>query len=151
MAGQTFTVENREEFQRKLETLMQELGGFHDKATTELEKGLSRILLHLGRELGDYPPPPSGSTYRRTDTLGRLWTVARPQFRVAGTTWEGRLGNATPYGPYVQDDERQAWMHTGRWRTVGDVVRDQQDVIKSELDRVGATLVEDIASAVNAA
>lgn len=70
-------------------------------------------LLALIPDLARYPSPPAGSTYVRTGTLGRLWTTAQPVWAASGTglAFSATLGNATPYGPYVQDPGSQApWM-----------------------------------------
>ena len=151
MAEQAFTIENAEEFQRKLEALQRELGGFHDEAQNELEKAMGRLLIMLGGVMSVYPPPPPGSAYRRTDTLGRLWTAALPQFKASGNLFEGRIGNATPYGPWVQSEEMQVGGHRGRWQTDKKVVGDNMGAVETELERVGGTLVTGIADEVNAA
>jgi len=67
-------------------------------------------LIHGG--VAQYPPPPPDSTYRRTGTLGRRWTTKTDREKL-----EGRVGNATTYAPYVQDKEKQAAIHQGRWQT----------------------------------
>lgn len=74
-------------------------------------------------EMTDYPPPPVGSRYVRTLTLGRLWTVT-PVFQV----WNGlqvKVGNVTPYVRWVQSRLMQARVHRGRWRTEYDVLVEQ--------------------------
>lgn len=137
-----------EEFRRDLERLMQALADFPDVAEGEIERGMDQALLLLAGDAADYPPAPSDSTYRRTGTLGRLWVGARPVVtRSSGAFVAGRIGNATPYGPYVQDPNRQAAQHRGRWRTTKDVVRDNEAGIKIILEQVGAELVTQIAEA----
>lgn len=142
---------NADEFNRKLAALRKQLIDFNELAKDGLQKSVTRLLLHLGGEMSVYPPPPSGSTYRRTGTLGRTWTAARPQFKASGTLFEGRIGNATPYANYVQKADDQAWMHKGRWQTETEVLDDNQAGIEKELERVGAKLVQDMADKVNAA
>lgn len=61
-------------------------------------------------ELATYPAPPPTSTYVRTGTLGREWTVEESFLHYV-------VGNNVQYGPYVQSYEMQAWMHVGRWQT----------------------------------
>ena len=63
----------------------------------------------LAARLAVYPSPPSGSTYRRTGTLGRAWTQQGAGLRYV-------VGNNVRYATYVQGPE-QAWMHRGRWLT----------------------------------
>lgn len=75
------------------------------------------------RHLQIYPPKRPGQTYRRTLTLGRTWTfnigeIVSSRSRVRGSVW-----NPTPYAQWVQSDQRQAWMHRGRWTTTGQVTR----------------------------
>jgi hypothetical protein len=57
--------------------------------------------------------------YRRTGTLGRKWmTRALGPGRVGAV-----VGNPTPYGPFVQSEERQAPIHRGTgWPTDVQVV-----------------------------
>lgn len=78
----------------------------------------SLAILH--DDIARYPAPPPRSTYRRKGLLGRTWTEI---VRLVSGGVEGELGNnaRSPrgriYGPYVQDHERQAFMHEGRWAT----------------------------------
>lgn len=105
-------------------------------AADELGKAMDRALLLLQGDMADYPPPPPGSTYRRTGTLGRRWTSARREVEITGGMLQGRVGNNTPYGPYVQDPAQQAQVHRGRWQTTADVVDDRRDDIQKILDRM---------------
>jgi len=65
-----------------------------------------------------YPAQRTGSTYKRTGTLGRSWS-ARPVTKVANgwQTVVGSNGNIAPYNRRVQDRDRQARIHRGRWQT----------------------------------
>ena len=74
-----------------------------------------------------YPPPPPASTYQRTGALGRSW-----QKKVEPYT-SGVRGivdsQGVPYAVYVMGAPGQAWMHKGRWATVGDIAkREAQNV-----------------------
>lgn len=74
-----------------------------------------------------YPPKPPQSTYRRTGTLGRRWTVAGPMKK--GNDLEVQVGNKTTYGPYVQGPEGvQVRVHkkTG-WPTIDKVGEQEWD------------------------
>lgn len=74
---------------------------------------------------------------KRTGTLGRRWTSRTyPQ----GNTLVGEWGNNTEYGPYVQDAERQARFHQGRWQTT-----------RLVLDNAAAAIQQDFAIAIEAA
>ena len=96
-----------------------------------LEGPLDRGAFRIEAALKVYPPPRSGSTYRRTGTLGRRWTT-RP-IREADTV--GReVGNNTRYAPFVQSDEFQAYMHRGVWQTDADVLRREGPAIVRDID-----------------
>lgn len=70
---------------------------------------LRKAALALAGRLAVYPSPPSGSTYRRTGTLGRAWTQQGAGLRYV-------VGNNVRYATYVQGPD-QAQMHRGRWLT----------------------------------
>jgi len=97
---------------RGIDELYKKLG--NAAATSTLEKPMHRSVLLIQRDMAKYPPKPSSSLYRRTGTLGRRWTtkVTRSNNGVVG-----KVGNNTSYGPWVQSDRFQAWMHRGRWQT----------------------------------
>lgn len=107
-----------------------------------------QVLEHLRAKLARYPRPSRGPVqfvspqqrlelliairkgeitvpYRRTGTLGRRWTI-RVQPMVGGA--RGVMGNVTPYAPLVQGAE-QAGIHRGNWRTVEQVVREEEQAI----------------------
>jgi hypothetical protein len=96
-----------------------------------LEGALDRGAFRVEAGMKVYPPPPSGSTYVRTGTLGRRWTT-KP-IREANTV--GReIGNNTDYGPVVQSEELQAYTHRGRWQTDADVLRRETPAIVRDVD-----------------
>ena len=78
-------------------------------------------------------------------TLGRLWTAATPQVTVGGHVLDARISNATPYGPYVQDPERQAAQHRGRWKTTDEIVREHVGEVGPLLAQAGYRIVERVA------
>ena len=111
---------------------------------TNLRPAMRDSLNNVWSEVAKYPPPPASSAfpgfksekqrrfffaalrdgliqvpYRRTGTLGRSWTM-----RISSTVdgIEGRVGTNIIYAPWVQDKERQAIIHQGRWQTVQDVL-----------------------------
>ena len=92
---------------------------------TSLDKAIDDALNSIGRKLIQdvkvYPPPKP--TYQQTGTLKRAWTQELER-RVL------TIGNNVAYGPYVQDDTRQAWMHRGRWRTTRDIAEKRTPDIK---------------------
>lgn len=81
-----------------------------------IERAVTAGLLQLQHEMAIYPLPPAGSTYHRTGTLGRLWTSDPPLWSGRPSGWLGSIGNATSYGPYVQDPKWQS-SHNDAWRT----------------------------------
>lgn len=123
--------------------LIRLLKQFPDVVKKEIRGVMDKGLLLMQADAADYPPPPPGSTYRRTGTLGRLWTSAQHRFSVKGDVLEGRVGNATPYGPYVQSEARQAAVHQGRWKTVEQIMRDAEPEINELLDQAGRNLARE--------
>jgi hypothetical protein len=102
--------------------------------TTALRLAMNATLretsLRMVRELARYPSPPSGSTYRRTGTLGRGWQTANAMLRHV-------VGNNVRYATYVQGPE-QAWMHRGRWQTADEVAQGNVMQIASDIAEVVA-------------
>ena len=58
--------------------------------------------------MGNYPPPPSASTYDRTGLFGDSWNLTEQ-----GPSKVEFL-NTAPYGGFVAGED-QAWIHRGRW------------------------------------
>lgn len=96
-------------------------------------------LLALIPDLAHYPHQSPHTDYRRTGTLGRLWTAAQPEFKTQGTGFEAKIGNNTPYGPFVQgapeDDPHQtAALAALDWPNVADVLHAHQNDITAYLE-----------------
>jgi hypothetical protein len=87
-----------------------------------LEPTIDAILEEIGQDAAEYPPPPAGSTYERTEALKRGWLDSEPTFTESGQTLIGVLTNSVSYGPFVQGIEDQAAVHDGRWRTTGAIM-----------------------------
>lgn len=141
-------IANLTAFRAQVERLLAELGKFKETSFDELEKKLEQALLLLAGHASVYPPRQVGSRYQRTRTLGRLWTRAHPQVTVGGHVLDARIGNATPYGPYVQDPDQQAWMHAGRWQTTDQVVGAHMGEVEHLVAQAGGEIVSRIADAV---
>ena len=109
-----------------LDKLIRKLGRL--KTFSELRPAMERGVAMLHEGVADYPPPPEGSTYRRTGTLGRRWTTKVETL----TTFQGTIGNNTVYGPYVQDEAKQARVHKGRWQTIQGVVEEKRSAIVAD-------------------
>ena len=113
----TITVKNLDAVQRKLANLDR-----IDYLKAVANEG-GRILQN---EMQRYPPEPSGSTYRRTHILHKGWRT-----KVSGDSggWLAVVGNRVKYAPYVQDANRQAEVHQGRWQTIQSVAADKREEI----------------------
>jgi hypothetical protein len=117
-------------------------------ARKELRQVVEQALRLMAGRAAHYPQKPRLSGYRRTGTLGRLWTQARPEVTIHGRVIDGRIENARPRGAYVQDPDLQAWMHKGRWQTTDDVVEGARGETEMLLQEAGLRIVERIAEAV---
>lgn len=98
-----------------------------------LADALDSAAKNVRTEARKYPPAPK-PTYQWTYTLKRSWTVQKGR-----NFLERIIGTNVAYAPYVQDADRQAWMHKGRWQTTADIAqkkaRDIQKVIETALQR----------------
>lgn len=128
------------------DALLKALDAYPDIARPIVARAAEAALLSLIPSLADYPSPPAASTYRRTGTLGRLWTAARPEFEPMQSGFEASIGNTTPYGPFVQSAERQAhWMR--HWTNTDQrVVEDHQAEIQQFFDQA----LQEVADAIDA-
>ncbi len=112
------------------------------------EPPMQRSVLKIHHAIAEAPPPPrpgewaskttqaqkraffakvrSGKYRGRTGTLGRRWTTAVVK---TADGLEGRIGNNTEYGPWVQSKRFQARFHKVRWKTDDDVLRELRDDI----------------------
>ena len=84
------------------------------QATNILRPPMQRAVLRIQRDMQEYPTQRVGSTYRRTGTLGRKWTIRVQQ---SGQYLEGKVGNNTRYAAFVQSRQFQSRVHRGRWQT----------------------------------
>jgi len=124
----TITLEGAPRAKRKLNDL--------DDISDILRKPMDRALFRLAEKMSVYPPPPPGSTYRRTGTYGRRWTTASREIRTAtATRIEGRIGNNTVYGPVVGSKQFQAKIHKDRWGTDESVAEKEEKWIGDQFDK----------------
>lgn len=123
----TITLEGAPRAHRKLNDL--------DDISDILRKPMNRALFRLAEKMSAYPPPPPGSTYRRTGSYGRRWTTASREIRRATTTRiEGRIGNNTTYGPVVGSAQFQAKIHRNRWSTDESVAEQEEKWIGDQFE-----------------
>lgn len=109
-------------------------------ATLENDKwrhdAMEESLALLQADMATYPTQRQ-TTYRRTGTLGRRWTS-----RINSDATRGELGNNTPYGPYVQDAQRQAHWFRGYWQTDEDVIHRREPAIRGIFERAMGRVAE---------
>lgn len=129
MAQASVEIRGMVELRRKLAEL--------EDALTQMDDPTSDALALLKKRMQEYPAPPAGSTYQRTNDLKNSWqeTVV-----MSGTTLVGNLFSNVPYGPFVQDEESQAGIHQGRWQTVQSVIEEEEraavNLYEQELERL---------------
>ena len=97
---------------------------------------MKRAVFLLQRDMAHYPPKRANSRYIRTTTLGKKWTTKITASRDGVI---GKVGNNTPYGPFVQSSMFQASIHRGRWQT---------DIMVVDRDR--AAILADFKAAIDA-
>lgn len=128
----------------RLQPVIQALRNYPQIATQILRGTVRDILVMIAGRAATYPPAPADSTYIRTGTLGRLWTTAKPEIKASASLLEGRIGNKTPYGPYVQSADEQAWMHLGRWTTIEQWIEASQGEADGMLDTAGEQIIQEV-------
>ena len=110
-------VKGIEQLNRKLARIQQRLDTGDPGST--LRQAMRRAVLRVQAGMMDYPTQRSGSSYRRTGTLGRRWTT---EVLPEGDELIGKVGNNTKYAPQVQSEKFQARVHRERWQTDADVL-----------------------------
>jgi len=94
-----------------------------------LTKPMHESVTYVENAMKVYPPQRPNSTYirgygfaggpRTSEQLGKSWTT-KVTHSASGV--QGIVGNDTSYGPHVQSDRYQAWIHRGRWQTDKQVI-----------------------------
>jgi hypothetical protein len=91
------------------------------QASASPRKALLKAAIYLRGVLATYPPRVIPSTYIRTHTLGHKWAVKAVSDTLV------RVGNNTPYGPFVMDEVRQTRiMKIRNWKTTRQIAREQK-------------------------
>lgn len=114
-------------------------------ATETRAAPMQRLREKLVARLSKYPPP-TGGDYVRTGDLGRGWAAeGAVQVDATGTNQFAdrvsvELSNQVSYAPWVQDPEKQARVHQGRWTTT-------QEALDAETGPFVADLTEEIGKA----
>lgn len=129
----TIRIEGLEELKRKFEEMPAML---NQLMKTEMERSMEFI---HGR-VPAYPPPPPGSTYQRTLTLGKSINT---EVKALGGDVTGEIGTNVVYAPYVISSEEtrdgrgpQAWMHKGRWWTLQEVVEKAMGAVTNRFQKM---------------
>lgn len=87
------------------------------------------------RKMQDYPPERPGQRYQRTGNLFYHWKIEETANGYAIENTATRKGRAYPQ--YVVGDAygtSQAWMHTGRWSKLRDVVDQEAQTLPPEIE-----------------
>ena len=114
--------------------------GYLQSAPTRINRAMraamedATVLIH--RQMQTYPPQRAGSTYKRTNTLRASWfrRISGQGNEIVGEVVSS--GNTAPYNRLVQDADRQAAVHRGRWtNTAQEVQRRTTPTIQRYFDR----------------
>lgn len=114
--------------------------GYLQQAPTRINRAMraamedATTLIH--RQMQTYPPQRTGSTYKRTNTLRASWfrRISGQGREIVGEVVSS--GNTAPYNRLVQDADRQAAVHRGRWtNTAQEVQRRTTPTIQRYFDR----------------
>ena len=126
---------------RGLAAALSAFGEAPDIVREEVTEATERAGDALTKQLATYPAPPPRSRYVRTGNLRRGWLNAKPIVRDGGGRFATgssivmvTYSNPVTYTPYVQGDTRQAWMHQGRWDTIGTVQERNEARVRGELE-----------------
>ena len=142
---------------RGLDELIRRMDKFPDQLNKGMEEAMGETLLVMTENIPGYPPPPTGSEYRRTGTLGRtlgssagggkagtpsIYTVTQ-----IGGGWEGRFGTNLEYAPYVIGDKStigisQAKQHQGRWWLLSSVAEKAMQKIERTWQRMADAMAK---------
>ncbi len=99
---------------------------------TALTKDIQNATAEGNRALAEYPTKPPGSTYRRTNTLKRSWSMA--PVTISGNNLQGAVrsnSNIAPYNRDVQGKLQEPLFFTLGWLdVVTEAKRMQSDLIK---------------------
>lgn len=102
-----------------------------------IQQAVERWQLKRIPELARYPGQPPSSRYRRSGTLGRAWTSAKPSWSASSSGFSSKLGNSTPYGPFVQGTPQARGM--GAWRQAEEIAQDARGQLEGEVQAAIST------------
>lgn len=111
-----------------LKEAISQFRGTEKKLQEGMKLTMDASLLLLHDEIPRYPKASETSSYRRTGSLGRSLGASKGGRKIGkadinivagrGVHTQGRFGTRLSYAPYVISDDKQAYMHKGRWWTM---------------------------------
>lgn len=140
-----------------LDELRERFGEAHPIVQRELKRSMLRAVLGELQRMPPYPPPPAGSTYKRTGYLGRSLTAlvgrapdAASDVREVAGGVEGQVGTNVVYaGRVIGQDQGRAWK--GRWWRLEESVLSHKADIEAEFEDAAARIAEQLDGAAGAA
>ncbi len=127
---------------RGLETAYRRLGV---DVLVVLEPPIFRAVIDVENRLKHSPPTRPGQRYQRNIDPKSEHLEQRWNHRIIWTTNSitGEDGNNASYGPWVQSEQFQAWMHRGRWGTDMEALEAVQPNFVSDAERAVLQALEE--------
>jgi hypothetical protein len=119
-----------------LDKLERKLAHLPDKLNKNTRDAMEASLIILSQNVPEAPPKPPHSKYVRTDYMINSLLAQKeiPNYAVynikgTGANIVGTFGTQVEYARYVIDENRQAYMHKGRWWTMKTIVENTKEKI----------------------
>lgn len=96
-----------------------------------LQPAIERWQYKRVAELARYPSQNPATRYRRTGTLGRTWRAAKPTWQASKSGFESKIGNLTPYAPFVQGTPQARGM--GAWKQAEAVAQAARNELEADV------------------
>ena len=132
--------------------LFKRMQAFPAETAKVFPAGMDASLVILWENVPPYPPPPAGSTYKRTGTLGKSLgssmgggkTGGQPSIystKKIGAGYVGRFGSDLSYAPPVIGEGTQR-ANMSHWWTVTTIADKARDKIIKLWDKIGDKLAK---------
>ena len=126
--------------------LLQRMARYPKELDREMNKTTEEAVLYVHASVPPYPAVPVGSTYARTETLGRTLGIGHPDNiktvkRIGQGRYEGRFGTRLYYAPHVIGELTQA-RHMRHWWTMKTVKEKAQTGIQKLFDKMAGRMVK---------
>ena len=126
--------------------LLQRMAKYPKELDREMNKTTEVAVLHVHGSVPPYPAVPVGSTYDRTEMLGRSLAIGDGQNiktvkRLGQGRYEGRFGTRLYYAPHVIGTLTQA-RHMRHWWTMKTVKDKAQAGIQKLFDKMAGRMVK---------